>query len=364
MRRLLREERELYEAIRNSEAFPDEVKRAVLRALPRLITQLLDLSENRNGNRVKRRVMELIRKTLRQLRHAVRHAQEHPDSNVRTGARKLVRSAQNLPLTDLAVKVSRFRGYLNKVGHQREERKRRAAREERPIGKGRKLVKDNSSGQLKKAGNVLGNCLAHPRSDYGRGYHRQLKERDADFLEFYRADKLFGILMIDRDEMYVVEALGKRNEDLELTTKEARAIQRALPEVSVDHEAFSRVGVFDEFRDGVPDPTRVVYRRTVYRIWAAKGYVILKHRRLGTRGPWTWSRFEVSRDSGERCFCDGSRHVDAMSLGRFSYLMGACPKFGATVGRALMPAQGKAARERKTKARNKKLDSLFDDLDL
>ena len=206
MRKPLSEERAFNQAIRRSTVIPDEVKRDVRGALPKRIDEHPARPENRNGCGVKRDVKKCTRKTVRQLIYALRRAENHADNNIRTEAKALVRSVKTRPFAEVQVSASRLEGRVKKVGHRRKERERRAVREKFPFGKRGRAVEINSHDQMQWGGKVLGNCLAHRRG-YGADYHQQLEEEDAGFWMLYREDELVGILMVDRDEMCVVEAL-------------------------------------------------------------------------------------------------------------------------------------------------------------
>ena len=196
---------------------------------------------------------------------------------------------------------------------------------------------------MQKAGRLLGLCVAH-RGIWGREYFDQLKSGDALFLRLDRSDGPVGLLQIDLEEKRFAEAKGPDNEALKFRSRrQALKIRRSFPEISGNEvEAFTRIGVFDEFLKGTPAPAvEVRHGDMEYYVWRfadrADDSVIL-YQRARIRGRKRWSRFEYKSPTARRTgrlrrkgsrrqprVVEGCHHSGAMTVEEFTALLLDCP---------------------------------------
>ena len=282
-------------------SFPASVQVASAAGLRRQVRKFR--SENRDGRGVEANAGKLAQRLVRRMTLAVQHADGHANSEVRRSAKALVRSAQHVPFEELAAMVGAFYGLLNKTGHRAKEKAKLEARKRYTIGKPEDdlaAVELITSDQLASTGRDLGVCVAYKRGGPGRGYHVALREGDSYFfrLETARNRTARGLIEVSRDTDQVVETAGIENDDLELPCQRvALDILRNLDATADDIEAFSEVGAFDVFLEGVPKRSWIRVGDGKYKLWCfpERGRVVLKKKQ------GSWSLFSCPRRrSGRR----------------------------------------------------------------
>ncbi len=312
------------DALAKAEWFPDEVRQLAPAALGDCLAQHFKAPGNRDARGTRSSVKQDAGRTVGHLVGAIRSAGVHPDSNVRTRAKKLVRSVQRLEFSELAVRSSRFRGYVNKVGRSREERKRRARRKTIQIDDCLGLTELNSSDQLQAAGRALGLCTAR-RDGFGRPCFEELRDGSTSFYRLDGDSGPVGLLSMDVDSRRIQEASGPDNCDLAIRGKTARRILQKLNASADDVEAFSKVGAFSEFRERMPRTDPLVHGEQQHWVWCfttERLQTLILCRWDGRRA--TWSRFERQYGRGN-AWVEGCHHDGAMTQGLLLELLIECP---------------------------------------
>lgn len=163
------------------------------------------------------------------------------------------------------------------------------------------VVELTTSDQLASTGRELGVCVAHKRGGAGRGYHVALRQGDSYFyrLESGRSKAARALIEVDGDTDKVVETASTENDDLELPSRRvALDILRKMDATADEIEAFSEVGAFAVFLDGVPKRSWIRVGDSKYKVWCfpERGRVVLKKK----HGSWSLFSCPRHRSGGRR----------------------------------------------------------------
>ena len=223
-------------------------------------------------------------------------ATKHEDSQVQLEAQKALRTIPIQEFPELAERLRRLRGQINKAGQRQNERKKRAGERTISLNDRYELHEMKSLSSLQRAGQDLRNCLANKKEAL---YY--LNDRDTRMwaLRNTKERQTRCVMQVDISRREIDECLGPDNDTPKLKRRIAFEILRALGVSGDGVEAFHRIGAFGVFLGGEPPVEPVKAGRKEHRIWRwndGADIVIATRSRPGKRE--LWSRFTRGKRRG------------------------------------------------------------------
>ena len=223
-------------------------------------------------------------------------ATEHENSQVRLEAQKVLRAIPTQDFPELAKRLSRLRGQVNKAGQRQNERKKQDKERIIELDGRYELHELKSLSSLQKVGQNLRNCVANKKEAL---YY--LNDRDTRMwaLRDGKKRRTTCLMRVDRSRGEIVECEGHENDTPKLKRRIAFEILKALGVSGDNEETFHGIGAFSAFRGGEPPVEPVEAGGKEHRIWRPNDgaeIVIATRSRPGKRE--RWSRFTRGKRGG------------------------------------------------------------------
>lgn len=312
--------RQIEEALAES-PLPRQMHRPVSRGLRRAVGEFR--ADHRDGRGVTQPAGRRTRSLLKRVLRAIGHARNHPDGNVQRKARELVRSSQHESFEQIEERAKRFVGLMNKSGHRRNEKLRRARRIRLHIDDGAKLEEVPTVDSLRSVGRELDLCVA--KRDYlARDYHHRLAHGESKFYALVVGGRM-KLLMEVNEENEISEISARSNDEVVLSRKRALRILEALNATADQEPTFADVGAFSPYLfGGEPDDREhLTVNGRHYRVdvFAKRRQVVVLERSLKRGRVRGWSLFQREAPPGKGLAAWHDVYCGGIDLGQFAALL-------------------------------------------